>query len=733
MKNAANLPPQIQTNSINPVPSTEEESIDIAQYWRIIKRHKLGIFNITLICLIIGVLAALSTTPIYKAETKLIANPIQPNLDTRDQYVNSALIFLFYETQYEIIRSLNIAKKAVDKLGLVAQHNTEQALIPESTAEELRVTLASNIQAKINVEGGKQSEIIRVSYEDPDPQLAADITNAIAEAYMEFGLESRLNGAKQTSTWLNDQLHDLRTTLKESEDSLQTYQKNQGMVDTNQQAQLAATRLSALITELTRAQTKRSEAEIRYKQINSKHESGDYASLTPILNNRSSQDNRTAQALEQSAIKASRTVQELSERYGEKHPKMIAARADLHEAKQNLKAEIDKVAARVHKEFLAASDQEKQLKTLIRKEKSDLSTIKGNSFELARLEREVFNNQKLYESFLGRFQESNVSEQYDVSNVHILDIARTPAAPFKPNKPRFIIIALVSGLFMGTLFAFLREHLDNTFKTTEELEEKLKLPTLGVIPLIKQNKNTVTPQRQVLADSRSQFSENVNNIRTGLLFSNIDNPPKTILVTSATAMEGKSTLAINLAASLSQLGNTLLLEVDLRKPSTAKYMETPLVPGIVDQALHKESNLEDAITRVGSENSQFYVMPAGNFSPNPLELLSSEYFKNHLETLKKKFTYIVLDGPVLAVSDAIVVGQLVDSVIIAVKAESTKIKMVQETVSRLGKANVVVTGTVLCQADAVRMNYYGSNYYDASHYGYRDAAREGTGSIADRS
>ncbi len=750
MNNTTNSTLPAQINAIHSSNSIEEESVDIGQYWRVIKRHKFSIFSITLICLIIGVLAAMSAIPIYKAETKLIADPVQPNLDTRDQYVNSALVFLFYETQYEIIGSRNIAQKAVDKLDLIARHKTEQAAqtnpteeetghfiqqakdyiqqaktwlssnntpesMPEPSNEALRVNLASRIQGKLNISGGKQSQIISISYEDPDPQLAADITNAIAEAYVEFGLESRLSGAKKTSTWLNHQLSELKTKLKESEDSLQTFQKSQSMIDTGQEAHLAGTRLSTLSTELIRAQTKRSETEIRHNQIRDKHKLGDYASLSPILNN------RAVQILEQETTKLSRSVQELAERYGEKHPKMIAARADLSEAKRNLETEIDKVVASVNKEYQAALNQENELSALIIKEKADLGAIKGHSFELTRLEREVLNNQKLYDSFLNRFQESNVSEQYDVSNVHIIDTAQVPAEPFKPNKPRFVIIALVLGLFIGILFAFLREHLNNTFKTTEDLEEKLKIASLGVIPVVKGGKKSTPPERQVLSDSRSQFTENVNNIRTGLLFSNIDNPPKTILVTSATATEGKSTLAANLAASLSYLNRTLLLEIDLRKSTVAKNMGIKQIPGLTDQVLSTESILEEAITKIGDEDSKLYAMPAGSFSPNPLELLSSDCFKNLLKELEKTFTYIVLDGPpVLAVSDAIVVGQLVDSVVVAAKAESTKVQMTKEAINRLQKANIKITGTVLCQADSKRMSDYGSHYYhyqDTSYYG----------------
>ncbi len=750
MKTTANTPHSMQP--LNYSASAEEETIDIGQYWRVIKRHKFGIFNITLVCLIIGILAALSSTPVYKAETKLVADPMQPNLDTRDQYVNSALVFLFYETQYEIIGSQRIAQKAVERLNLVERHKAGQLTNPDKeqsfafiqqikeidlvkqikdwlpitqTAEEktepsddaLRVTLASKIQAGLKIDGGKQSQIINIGYEDPDPKLAADIANAIAESYVQYGLESRSSGAKETSVWLNDQLSDLKSKLKTSEAALQAFQKSHSMVDTTQQQQLAGTRLSTLSTELIRAQTKRSEAEIRYDQIRLKYENGDYTTLSPMLNKPS------VQSLEQEMTKLSRSVKDLSERYGDIHPKMIAARADLSQAKQNFEAEVDKVVDSIRKEYQAALTQEKEINALINKEKSDLGGIRGSSFELASLEREVLNNQKSYESFLIRYQEANISEKYDASNIQIIDKALVPENPFKPNKPRFVIIAVVLGLFMGILFAFLREHLNNTFKTIEDLEEKLQLPSLGVIPLVEKNKRSIKPEQQVLFDTRSPFAESVNNIRTGLLFSNIDNPPKTILVTSATAMEGKSTLATNLAASLSHLDRTLLLEIDLRKPSIAKYLGIKPIPGISDQALNKESKLEDAITQVGGEDSKLYVMPAGSFTPNPIEFLSSDAFKQLLEKLKTMYTYIVLDGPpVLAVSDAIVVGHLVDSVIIAVKAESTKTQMTQETINRLRKGNVQVTGTVLTQVDAKRMEAYGSHYYyDGSYYGDQES------------
>ena len=732
----------------------DEETIDLAHYWRVVRRHKWGILSITLIAVIIGALYALSATPIYQARTVLLADPIQPNVNTQNQYVNTALVYLFYETQYEIIKSRTVAERAVDKLDLVEKYKQEQQqreveaageqepenlfqrirlwrqelanwrqwlpeeLRPEPAPEPddatLRRQLATEIQAGLTVKGGKQSEIINVSYDSPDPERAAAVANAIADAYMEFGLNSRLSGAKKTATWLNEQLTELKNKLRQSEEALEAYQKSQGLVNSQQQQQIASTQLSTLNTELIRAQTKRSEAEILYNQVKSlKGRRASYESLGPVLNS------AAVRALAQEEGKLSRRVKELSERYGEKHPKMIAARSDLKEARRNLQREVDKVVDNIRKQYKVAAAQERKIADLIRKQKKEIGNLKGTSFELARLEREVENNRRIYETFLARFQEADVSEEYDASNVRIIDPASVPATPYKPKKGMVAGVSAVLGLFLGVLLAFLRESLDNTFKTTDTIEEKLGIPALGLVPLVKRRRKA-PPEKQFLLDPRSQFSENINTIRTGLLFSNIDQPPQVILVTSATGSEGKSTLAANLAASLGQLDRTLLLEVDLRKPSLANTLKIRSTPGLSDLVANQTEMDEIEVPRIGGRISDFHAITCGTLPPNPLELISSLHFHTVMEELRRRFKYIVLDAPpVLAVSDAAVLGHHADCVILAVKAESTTVKMAREALARLGKASVRVTGAVLTQAEPRRMSYYGGHYYHASYYGYK--------------
>jgi succinoglycan biosynthesis transport protein ExoP len=739
---AANL--QVGQGLMSQQTFEQDEVIDLGQYWRTLKRSKWGIISITLCGLIIGGLIASSAVPIYRATAKIMADPQKANADPSQQYVASALVFLFYETQYEIIRSRNIAATVVDKLNLVEKYKSQRASQPTKepgvvdgiktqlsaflddgkkktqavapTDADIRLMLASGIQGNIQVSGGKSSQIINISYTSDNPQRAAEIINALSDAYIQFGLESRLSEVKNTQSWLSEQYDQLKTQLRNSETKLSEFRNQQGMVDTAQQQRMANTQLQTLNGELIRAQTQLSLSEEQYLAIqNVKADSKSLYAIGPVL------QNATANDMVKQEARLSQRVNELDERYGAKHPKMIAARSELNSAQNALKSEVNKVVQNIERDYRLAKVQVKNINDLITKNTRGIQSLQGDNFALISLEREVENNRRVYESFQSRLMEANISSEFTASNVQIIDRATVPKSPFKPNIQLIIMLAGVFGLFFGVVLAFLREALDNTFKTPDVIEEKLALPALGITPVVKKLKNSTIPEKQYLEDSRSPFAESINTIRTGLVFSNIDNPPKTILVTSSTGSEGKSTLAINLATAFSQLGKTLLLEVDLRKPSMAKNLAltgklglTDLVMGTITSG---DAGFKTDIT------GQLSIIPCGTVPRNPLELLSSQKFDKVFASLKNHFDYIILDGPpTLPVSDSCILANKVDAVVFTVKAESTKIKVAKEAVTRLQKLNANVIGTVLTVAEPHKMSYYGDHYYSGEYYGVKPTA-----------
>jgi len=724
------------------------EPVDFGQYWQTIRRAKWIIMLITIVSLIIGGFIASSMTPTYKTSSKILADPQKKNVDKSEQYVNTGLVFLYYETQYEIIKSRNIAESVVDKLNLVEKYKENKQRsdfekkspfpfeIPtfilnlkkdlysflslnkknngsKVTDAQIRMKLASGIQSKISVTGGKRSQIMNITYVSKDPQEAADIVNAISESYIQFGLESRLSEVKNTETWLNDQYTQLKQKLQDSETQLTQYRSKQNLVDTKQQRAIATTQLQSFNNELIKAQTELSAIKEQYLAIKDvETDSKEFYSLSPVLKNPTTSD------MVKNVASLSQRVNELFERYGEKHPKMIAARSELNSATENLKGEVKKVVDNIEKNYKLAQFQVDNIQKFIAKIKKDIQSLQDESFSLISLEREVENNRRIYETFQMSLMETNGKSKYDSSNIYIIDHAAVPKLPFKPNIKLIIILSGVFGLIFGIVLAFIREALNNTFKNPGVVEDKLKLPTLGITPLIKANKKLGKPEKRYLDDSLSPFAESINTIRTGLLFSNIDNPPKTILVTSSQASEGKSTLAINLASAYSNLGKTLLLEVDLRKPSISKNLGITNKLGLTDLI---SGSVDSASKLIFKENDdQLNVITCGTIPRNPLELLSSKKFEEVLASLKAHYEYIILDGPpTLPVSDSCILANKVDGVVFAVKAQGTSIKVAQEAVSRLQKLHANIIGAVLTLAEPQKMSYYGEHYYSTEYYGVK--------------
>jgi capsular exopolysaccharide synthesis family protein len=721
-------------------PFEQEQTIDIGQYWRTLKRAKWLIMFVTLLCLGIGVYVAATATPIYQASSKILADPQQPAANRDEQYIASSMVFLFYETQYEIIQSRAIAETVVDKLNLVDWYKQEQAILKQENAdsftlndlkteikallgtvdsevaqpktdEELRIMIAGMVQSGITVTGGRQSQIINISYEAEDPQLATNIINAVAQAYIQFGLEARLGEVKNTEAWLGEQSAELKAQLTESENKLKAFRMEQGIMDSGLQERDTSARIQLLSNRLLEAQTNLSVKKELFDEIKDLEPgSSEFYSLTPVL------ENRTTGDLVQEEARLESRVNEFFQRYKEKHPKMIAARSELASVQASLDQEITKIVDRIESDYRLAQQQVANVQTLLNEERSSIQSLQGSNFTLTALEREVENNRRVYESFINRLMETNIKSDFNASNVQIIDSATVPEFPIKPNVMLILALSLFVGVFLGVVITYVREAMHSTFRTPEAVEEQLKIPNLGMtIKLAKKDIASIA-ELQYLKDVQSVFAESINTVRTGLMFSNIDNPPKTILVTSATGSEGKSTLAMNLAASYGQMGKTLLLEVDLRKPSVAKNLKAPPRSGLTD-VLAGTIELEEALLKP-SIHSNFRVLTCGTIPHNPIELLASERFKQTLDAFKKEYDHIILDGPpTLPVSDATVIGGKVDGVIVAVRAEVTNIKASKEAIKRLHALNANVVGAVLTLAEPQKMSYYGDHYYAGEYYG----------------
>ena len=719
-----------------------DESIDLGTYLRVLRQNKWRIALYGLIFAVLAGLISLRMTPIYQSEVRLLAEPVESQVSNGSPWVSTALVWLFYETQKQIIESRNVALSVVDDLDLVAynERRAQEAKAAEvkifdldwrlwlpqewrgdeadakpPTPEMLRQAAADGLLGDLTVEIAKDSQIIVVRFEHDDAELAAQIANAVAGTYRDFGLSSRLTKARAQTEFLNKQLQELEAKVTTAEAALQAYQEREGLIDSESRQQIVTAQLAGLSQQLVEAEARRNEAEIRYREVQrlQRDESG-YDSIAAVLNSTLITNLRGKQS------DLYQKVSELSERYGAKHPKLISAKSELNEATRVLNNAVKKVVGGLKQEYQVAAQQERKVRSMLDQRKNEIQGLQSKSFELSKLERDADNARQVYEQFLSRLSELDVESDYDVSNVNIIDTAIVADKPVKPRKVRMVLGGLVLGLLFGAFIAFVRDRMDTTFKVLEHVEEQLKLLGLGIVPMLRRKDIETVPERVVETTPHSPFSEAINHIRTGILFSDTDHPPQVVLVTSSTAGEGKTTFASNLARSFSQMGRTLLIEVDLRKPRVAGFYDIKTDGGVTDLAVNPE-RAQELITRIDA-NKELYVLPAGTSLPNPLEFLSSDAFARLLEALRKKFDYILLDAPpVLPVSDAIVLSRITDGVVLAVRADSTTSKMAKEALKRIRAAHVQPLGVVLTQASAKRMAEYGGHYYtDHSYYGYGD-------------
>ena len=728
----------------------QDEEIDLLKLFFTVLKYKWSILALAITVSVLASLWAYSLVPIYRATAFLLIESEEAKvISIEEVYGLPGGNWEYYETQLHVLRSRTLARKAFDSLNLekhpeylpgnkpksflakIEFKKWIMNLLPDGSGEEdkprapvdeitRKNILVGGLMGRLDIELLRDTQIITISYDSEYPELSASIPNALAEAYINSFLEADLEKTQKATGWITGRTDELRKKFEESERQLQAFIEKENLVDVESANSLAAMELDTLTSSLVDARRKRSEAEALYQQVRSikgGNSLEQLESLPAVLNHTliSSAYNKRAEA--------QRKVAELSKRYGPKHPKMIAAITDLKTTETYLRKQIDNIVKSVAKEYEITRAEESYLKQALNRTKNQVQNqardTNKKSYRLAALQREVDTNRQLFEVFLTRFKETAATVDLRPVNARIIDIAVVPRGPYKPNRNRIILVALVLSLLLGVGLALLIEHLDNTFKDSGLLEEKLRLPVLGVLPKLKVWGSNRRAMHLFTKDYKSGFSESVRTIRTGIMLSNIDIDRKVIVVTSSIPGEGKSLVSSNLAAAVAQMKKTLLIDADMRKPVVAASYQLGETAKGLSELVSMTAELSDCIHKTDLERLD--VLPAGIVPPNPLELLSSNRFMLVIEELKKHYDYIIMDSPpVVAVSDPRVLASIADGVVFVVKADETTHQLAKRGVKKLLDMGTHIIGTVLNQVSPKKKSKYGdydSNYY--SYYGYK--------------
>ena len=719
----------------------DEDEIDLKVYWHIFNRYKWKIFFLTIVIGLLATLVSFSLEPIYRSTTLLLIESNEAKvISIEEVYGISSANKEYYQTQIGILKSRGLAEKLVKKLNLMSHplylpkedegfsfnfkdwmpsswvSSSKEA--PPSYQEQFDKVVKAVMDA-ISIEPVRNSQLVEISFESPDAKLAAKVPNTLSDIYIESDLEAKLEKTKKAREWLNKRIDELRKKLREAEREQEAYMERHGLVNVEGIKIVAIKQIEQTVEQLVNARQRLTEATSAYRQVQALkgRPIHDLESIPAVLNQ------HMVQVLKEAELKAERKVSELSERYGQKHPKIIAAQAELRTARRNTAQQIRQVVAAITKEYEVALANVKALEKNVAENKRIIQELDKKGIELARLTREVERNRKIYEIFLSRLKETTASQDVQALQstvARVVDPAVVSAIPYKPKKKLIIAISLVLGFLFATMLAFFLEYLDNTIKDADDVEDKLGFPLLGSLsrikPSLKGDYKEFEARWMFLNQQKSGFAEDVRTIRTGIMLSLLDNSRKVLVITSSVPGEGKSTVSLNEAFALGQMEKTLLIEADMRRPTLVKtFGLNSKAPGLAELVAGTGTK-EECIHHIG-EDGGVDVIPSGKVPPNPLELLSSPRFKEIVEEFSKQYSYVVIDSaPTLLVSDALVLAKLADKVLYIVKADHTPYPIVQDGLKRLETVDAPIPNIILNQVPVAKKGKYYYGKYNK--YGY---------------
>ena len=678
--------------------------VDLRRHANVVWRRK-WLIVLVVIAATAAVAALIIPAPfIYRATATLLIESKDANVvSIPDVYGAGTRGQEYYQTQYEILKSRPIAETVIERLKL--------AEVPELTqqtvgAADPRMALVETYLNRLRISPSPRSQLVKISFDARNPKLASAVANAHANAFIDAYLEAKESAANSATHWLGARLQELRTRLTAAERNLQDFKEREHIIDVDGFQAQPARELNEMTSKLVDAKRDLSQTDNAYAQIEQARNLGlDEKLAIPAI-----RADRIVQQLGQARADAELKVTELSKRYGPLHPKMKAAISERASTEAALLRQVDSVMDAIKNEHDILQAQTRSIAGAVSKAQSDVQLQGRKESEYRALVREVDTNRQLYDLFYKRISETRETGDMDSANARIVEPAVTPLAPVAPRKTLILALTLIVSSLFGLMLAFLLEYLNNTINHPGDVEQKLGVPLLGLVPKIKRAAGPLSAALQTGKDR--DFGEAIRTVRTGVALSSLEKPCKTVLVTSTLPGEGKTALVCNLAAAFAQIERVLLIDADLRRPSIAGELGLDTdSPGMANVCAGT-AELSHCIARCG----RFDVLAAGAAAENPQELFSSLRLHSMLEELCGRYDRIIIDSPpTLPVSDVLLLANNVDALLYVVKAEATTTRSIKAGIQRLRGTPALLLGVVLSQVNLKKLASYGD--YGGSYYG----------------
>tara|TARA_B100000678_G_scaffold93270_1_gene77883 strand:- start:550 stop:2712 length:2163 start_codon:yes stop_codon:yes gene_type:complete len=694
--------------------------IDFREIWLIVRRNKLLIISIITLALAVGLLITMLTTPQYVATASVQIDQEAARVLDNEQDVQPAANYQdtdrFLQTQIDVLQSRAMAVRVAQRLKLFA--NADQFL-SRMQAPELnpsvnhdraaRAAVLGLIEENVEATLPRSSRVVSISFTSPDPTLAAQIANIYADEFIKNNLQRKFDSTAYARNFLSQQLAQAKQRLEQSERALNAYAREAGLINTNKNtlsdgdsadpASITQAGLVQLNRSANAATADRIAAEAKWRNT----QNNDLLSIPDVLDNGAIQG-----LLDQRATVSAQLDDELA-RHRDAYPTVIQLRARLAQINDQIRSIASSIKNSIKERYDAALASENALRDQVNQLKNDTLSEQDRSVRYNILAREADTNRTLYDGLLQRYKEVSAASGITANNISLVDEADIPGSPTTPRLMLNLALALLAGIVLAGGVVFVREQLDDAIRGPEDIDRKLGISTLGVIPVSE-------PEMLLenLENPRSDLAEAYNSLRTSMLYATADGLPPIIHMTSTGPGEGKSTTSYALASSFAKLGKkALLIDVDLRRPALHQMLSQPIGPGLSD-LLTSDRDIDSVLRKTDTDG--MFAITSGPIPPSPTELLGHPRLIETLDQLKQMFDVIILDGPpVLGLADAPLLASIIGNTVFVVEANRGHRGSAKTAIRRLHTGRAHVVGAVLTKFDpdktASAYGYYGYDYY----------------------
>jgi capsular exopolysaccharide synthesis family protein len=729
--------------------SESRQSRDLLDYWIVLKRRR-GVIALAAAAVVLATLVgSFLVTPQYRSTATLQIERQSPDiLNVRElgaMDYSFAAYADFYQTQYKILSSDAVARKTVDKLGLVSHplfaigdskpslYARLREMLPGTIAKmptDPTDVAAARLLRRLEIAPIRNSHLVSVSWVAADPALAAQIANAVVDAYINFNIESSYTTSDQASDFLVDQIAGLKKEIAQLEVKLQGYGESKRIVSADDESNITMKALSDIAAKRTEARTVLAAKQAAYKA----------ATSTPAAALPEAQHSELISRLKQEYAAYEAEYSEKSKLFKDEWPGMQQLRSKMEQARTRLDLETEEIGTNVRRqaeaEYKQALEEVRGLSALLDDQQDAAQTLKRDAVEFKSLLGDVQKKRETLDALMKRQNEMALTTRLKdldetSSNIRVVDRARPPTAPFRPNKKLNVLLGLIVGLGLGIGAALFLDYVDNTIGSAAEIDRLVKLPVLATVPhhgaasglAARRAEPSLAETVDLVAhrDRQAAASEAYRELRTGILLSNPGHPPRQIMVTSALPEDGKSSTVMNLAVVLAQSGRkVLLVDADLRRPRLHRVFGLDASRGLSNVLSGLESDPVPLAQKTVVEG--LFVMVSGPVPPDPSELLDSPTFAQMgARLLAAGYDHILYDSPpALAVADPVIIASVVEAAILVCRAGRTPRESLQRAAQKFTQAGIKPIGIVLNDLESGRHGYGTYAYY--GRYEERDRA-----------